>query len=116
MSPPDDPLEVSPDSYQLIKGYFLGQKVPFRMMKTAMILPGKGPFCVYMALWVLYSATRRRKIILHIKFLEDSGLAASTISSALNRLVDAGLISQIKRGVGQAPVIYLKKESEVYED
>ena len=77
-----------------------------------MRLPGKGPICVYMARWVLYSATRRQKIILHRKFLQDSGLAASTISSALNRLVDAGLISQIKRGVGQAPVIYLKKESE----
>ena len=112
----DDELNSSPDSFNEIKGYFLGKKVPYRLMKQAMTLPGKGPICVYMALWVLYSATRRRKIILRRKFLEGTGLASSTISSALDKLVENGLISQIKRGVGQAPVIYLKKESEFFKD
>ena len=60
----DDELNSSPDSFNEIKGYFLGKKVPYRLMKRAMALHGKGPICVYMALWVLYSATRRRKIIL----------------------------------------------------
>ena len=109
-------ITTSPDSFAEIKGYFLGNKVPFRLMKQAMTLPGKGPICVYMALWVLYSATRKRKITLHRKFLEGSGLASSTITSALDELVESGLISQIKRGVGKAPVIYLKMESEVFDE
>ena len=79
----DDELNSSPDSFNEIKGYFPREKkVPYRLMKRAMALHGKGPICVYMALWVLYSATRRRKIILHRKFLEGSGLASSTIASA----------------------------------
>ena len=83
-------------------------------MKRAMALQGKGPICVYMALWVLYSATRRRKIILHRKFLIGSGLASSTIASALNKLQEDGLISPVRRGIGKAPVIYLKSEKEVF--
>ena len=112
----DDELNTSPDSFNEIKGYFLGKKVPYRLMKRAMALQGKGPICVYMALWVLYSATRRRKIILHRKFLEGTGLASSTIASALNKLQEDGLISPVRRGIGKAPVIYLKSEKEVFEE
>ena len=109
----DDELNSSPDSSMRSRDIF---------GKSSQVdEKGYGPsrqraYLRLYGLWVLYSATRRRKIILHRKFLIGSGLASSTIASALNKLQEDGLISPVRRGIGKAPVIYLKSEKEVFEE
>ena len=97
-----------------VKGYFIGKPVPYTLMKRAMGLPGKA-FAVYMALWVLFSAKKKREIRLQRRFFEGSGLAATSITRGIDELVKAWLIQEVHRKPGQTPILYLMNEKEVIQ-
>ena len=86
--------------------------MPWPQMKKAIGLPGKA-FVIYMGLWVLHCAMRKREIALKRKFFDGSGLGPTTITRGIDDLAEAGLIDIVDRGPGKTPVLYLRKEKEI---
>ena len=112
---PTHPSDLSADQpfyAPRVKGYFLGKPLPWELMKKVVGLPGKA-CAVYVALWVLFSATRNREVRLKRKFFAGSGIANSAITRAIDTLIEAKLIDPIDRRPGKTPVLYIRKESEV---
>ena len=94
------------------KGYYIGRKVPYSLLKKAMGLQGKA-LAVYVGLWVVWCRTENREIRLERKFFEGSGLSPTSITRGITALVDAWLIDERSRRPGATPVLYLKTEEEV---
>ena len=96
------------------RGYFIGRRVPYNLLKRAMGLPGKA-LAVYIALWVLYSKDKSREIKLERKFFKGSGLAPTAITRGIQALIDAWLVEERSRKSGITPILYLRTEDEVQQ-
>mgnify|MGYP001206115763 CR=1 FL=1 len=96
------------------RGFFLGKRVPYSLLKRAFGLPGKA-LAVYLALWVRFSITNRRQTELERKFFSGSGLAPTAITRGINELVRAGLVEEKSRKPGATPRLLLRTEKEVQE-
>jgi|ETNmetMinimDraft_13_1059891.scaffolds.fasta_scaffold274209_1 hypothetical protein len=110
MTPDDTPLYTD----RVSGGFFIGKAVPWNLLKLAM-RGRKGAICVYLACWCLYSMTRRRKVTLKRSFLDNSGLSSSTITVGIDECVRLGLVEEVVRQPGKSPILYIRKESEVYD-
>ena len=103
-----------PATQSKISGYYLSRKVPWNLMKKAAAL-GLPALTVYLGLWVLYSATRRREIKLRRDFFDNTGLAPSSIHRGLKHLIGQGLINEVVREPGRTPIVELvTDQAEVY--
>ena len=90
---------------------FLRGPVPMYWVQRAMHLPGRDVFKIAMLLWFLKGLknTGNNKDIVYINrwTAAQFGVAARTLKNCLDALVEAKLITYIKQGKGQRPVVRL---------